>query len=70
MLASLLASLVVLTVLLVATSSATALTVFVGLVLSSCAVSCVVVWRISEHDAAELEQQVEALSDRRPGGCQ
>jgi len=68
MLAGVLVSLVVLIVMLVTTSGAAALTVFVALVLSSCVVSCVVVWRVSEHDAAVLEQEVEALRARGSGG--
>ncbi len=68
MLAGVLASFAVLIVMLVTTSGATALTVFVALVLSSCLLSCVVVWRVSEHDAAVLEQEVEALRARSSGG--
>lgn len=58
-------SLLALTVALAATSSGTAVTIFVVLLLVSCLASCVTVWLVSEHDAAALERQIDALRDRR-----
>ena len=58
-------SLFALFVALAATSSGTAVTIFVGLLLVSCLASCVTVWLVSEHDAAALERQIDALRDRR-----
>lgn len=64
MLAGVLVSLVVLVVMLVTVASGLAVTVFVALLLLSCLASCVIVWRISEHDAAALELAVKGIRDR------
>lgn len=58
-------SLFALFVALVGTSSGTAVTIFVALLLVSCLASCVTVWLVSEHDAAALERQIDALRNRR-----
>lgn len=59
-------SLIALIVLLASVGSEVAVTAFVVLLLLSCLVSCLVVWRVSEHDAAALEHEVEALRANRP----
>ncbi len=61
-------SFVVLAALLITTSSAVAWIVFVALILTSCFASCVIIWRISEHDAAALEGKIAELRDRGNAG--
>ena len=57
-------SLLALAVALASTSGGTAVSIFVAFLLVSCLASCVTVWLVSEHDAAALERQIDALRDR------
>ncbi len=64
MLFGVLVSLVALVVMLVTVGSGLAVTVFVVFLLLSCFASCVIVWRISEHDASAFELAVKGIRDR------
>jgi uncharacterized membrane protein YqjE len=60
-------SLVALVAALVFTTSGVAVVIFVGVLLLSCALSCLIAWQLSERAARDLDEQVEELARRRGG---
>jgi uncharacterized membrane protein len=59
------ASLVALVAALALSTSGAAVAIFIGVLLLSCLVSCLVAWQLSERATRDLADQVEELTRRR-----
>ena len=58
-------ALISLLVALALTSNGIAFSIFIGILLTSCLVSCLVAWQLTERAASDLDEQVEQLARQR-----